>query len=251
MSDLMPDLAFEPSTPRLLWQAVDLPPSAELHYDVLAVKDEQTWYGNGVFRWEADGERYRLSGEANAQLLFFKLNALNFASEGIINEYGVAPLRYIEKPRNKPETVTNFLHEEQRITFSAGSADHPWRGGEQDRASVIWQLAGIGRAAPEQVQDGATLDVVVAGPRDAQVWQFRVLGLETLARSGDTVQAWRFARALPRRSGERRIEVWLAPDREWYPVRIRQTEDNADMLELTLDALRPLGSAQPQMNEHQ
>ena len=240
LAELMPALDFEPASPRLLWQAVDLPPSAELRYDVIAVKNEQKWYGNGAFRWEADGDRYRLSGEANATLLFFNLTALNFASEGVINEFGVAPLHYSEKPRNKPEMVAVFRHDAQRIDFAATNGSHPYHGGEQDRASVIWQLAGIGRAAPERIAAGTELDLVVAGPRDADVWHIRVLGLEQVESNDGPVPAWHLARVRQRDAGARRIDIWLAPELGWYPVRIRQSDADGDYLELTLDALHPL-----------
>lgn len=245
----MPELDYEPAAPRLLWQAVDLPPPAELHYDVIAVKDEQKWHGSGVFRWESDRGQYRLVGEAHASLLFFKLTALNFASEGVINEFGIAPLRYSEKPRNKPEMVAAFRHDAQRIDFAATGSSHPYHGGEQDRASVIWQLAGIGRASPERIVPGAEMEMVVAGPRDADVWHIRVLGLEEVAGKDGTVQAWHFARVRQHGAGERRIDVWLAPERDWYPVRIRQSDAEEDYLELTLDTLRPLAVAQPEQTE--
>lgn len=249
LAEVMPDLDTEQIAPRLLWQAVDPPPSAELRYDVYALKKEQHWYGNGVFRWESQEGSYRLVGEASASLLFFKITVLNFSSEGVINEYGIAPARYSEKPWRKPEMDTHFRHAQQKILFSSNKTDHPYLGGEQDRASVLWQLAGIGRAAPERFEAGAELEVVVAGTRDARLWQVRILGLEEIDTKFGKLQAWHLARVRANDAGEQRIDVWLAPEQNWYPVKIRQTDPGGDYLELSLEEVKPLAAVQTNQME--
>jgi hypothetical protein len=242
LAEVMPQLDYEPAAPRLLWQAVDLPPSAELRYDVVALKKEQHWYGNGVFTWESKDGGYRLVGEANASLLFFKITVLNFSSEGVINEYGIAPERYSEKPWRKPATNTDFRHAQHKILFSANNASHPYYGGEQDRASVLWQLAGIGRAAPERFRAGDELEVVVAGTRDARPWRIRILGQEQIETELGELHTWHLARVRPDGDGEQRIDVWLAPEQNWYPVKVRQTDADGDYLDLSLSKLIPAAS---------
>lgn len=213
---------------------VDLPPSARLDYDVEALVKEQKWYGSGTFRWEAGAESYSVSGEAGTSLLLIKITVLNFRSEGRINQFGIAPVLYSEKPRNKSLTHTHFQHDNGRISFSASEKTYPYQGGEQDRASVMWQIAGIGRAEPERFVPGAEIEVFVAGARDAEPWRLRVAGLEDVTTAMGKMAAWHLVRAPRQKSFDQTVEFWLAPQQEWYPLRIRYSSPNGDTLDMTL-----------------
>lgn len=252
LADLMPALDIDVAPPQLSWVAVDPPPSAELHYEVRAIKAGQQWFGSGVFRWESDGQRYRLSGEANASLLLFRITVLNFSSEGIINEYGIAPVLYSEKPWRKSMTNTHFQHAQQRISFSASTASYPYSGGEQDRGSVIWQLAALGRGTPERFRPGAEIDITVAGARDAAPWRITVLGQEDIDTASGPLRAWHLVRTRRSESHEQRLDIWLAPGQHWYPVRLRHSYANGDHLELTLSNVAPApGADAPSRTEQQ
>jgi hypothetical protein len=227
---------------------VDPPPSVELHYDVYAMREGNAWYGSGLFRWESDGANYRLSGEASVRILF-KVTVLNFTSEGVINSFGIAPVLYSEKPWRKSMTNTHFQHAQQKISFSASTASYPYQGGEQDRASILWQLAGIGRGAPERFFPGAEIGVVVAGTRDASPWHIRVLGQEEIDTALGKLQTWHLVRARRSASYDQRIDVWLAPEQHWYPVKLRHTYANGDYLDLSLATLTAVNPAAPNERE--
>lgn len=216
---------------------VALPPSAQLDYDVIALRGDQKWYGNGTFLWESGGGRYSITGEANASLLLINLTVLQFKSEGLVSEQGVAPILYSEKPRNKSQTNTHFQQENRKITFSASEAVYPYQGGEQDRASVMWQLAGIGRGDPGRFVPGAAFDIVVAGARDAETWRIGVIGEEEIDTPLGKMKAWHVRRAPRQKAYDQIIDIWFAPQQEWYPVRLRQTSTNGDYLEMSLSNL--------------
>lgn len=218
---------------------ISLPPSAELKYDVQALRKGQQWYGNGLFRWESGGDSYRITGEAGVTMLF-KITVLNFKSEGLIGEQGLAPVLYSEKPLNKSLVNTHFQHTNGKISFSASEASYPYKGGEQDRASIIWQLAGIGRGDPAQFAPGTEIDLVVAGTRDADTWRIKVIGEEEIDTGLGTLTAWHVSRTPLPGSYDRRIDIWLAPQRNWYPVKVRYTEANGDFFDLSLMALTPI-----------
>lgn len=234
LAEVMPVL--EPIESIQLPQPVLPPPSAELRYDVHALRNDQNWYGKGKFRWEADEDTYQLTGETRVSFLF-PFTVLNFASKGAINELGVAPVLYSEKPWRKPIMKTHFQHTRQTISFSASSATYPYYGGEQDRASILWQLAGIGRGAPERFYPGAEIEVVVAGTRDAVPWHIQVVGQEDIDSALGTLSTWRVARSRKAGSRDERVDIWLAPEQHWYPVKVRYTYTNGDHLELTLSEL--------------
>lgn len=217
------------------------PPSAELSYDVQALQKGQTWYGSGIYRWEAANDRYTATIEAGVTILF-RITALNLKSEGKINDLGLAPVLYSEKPWRKSLTNTHFQHDNRKISFSASEAVYPYNGGEQDRASVIWQLAGIGRGGGDRFVPGAEFDVVVAGTRDADNWHFRVIGEEQVDAPNGKQNAWHVRREPNPGSYDRTIDIWLAPQLEWYPVRVRYTEANGDYYDLALTKAEPLAA---------
>jgi hypothetical protein len=212
---------------------VDPPPSATLKYDVEALREGQKVYGHGSIAWRLDGSRYSIAGDAG--ILFFSV--LSFNSEGAIDEFGVAPVLYSEKRFRKAATNTHFQRERKLISFSASTTSYPRQGGEQDRASVIWQLAGIGRGDSSRFVAGADIDLFVAGVRDAETWRIHVVGQELIDIDGTQTAAWHVLRAPRLGSYEQQLDIWLAPGQQWYPVKLRYTEHNGDYLDLLLSNL--------------
>jgi hypothetical protein len=234
-SDATPG-AGSPGAPAPVQYRTSPPPSAELKYDVQALRDGQTVYGNGKIGWNLNGNRYVIHGEAG--ILFFTV--LSFGSEGAIDDFGVAPVRYSEKRFRKPETATHFSRDARRqISFSASTAAYPLQGGEQDRASIVWQLAAIGRGDGSQFAPGRQLPLFVAGVRDGEVWPIQVVGEEQIDTGVGPLHAWHLVRAPRPGSYDQKLDIWLAPQREWYPVRLRYTDANGDYLDLVASSIHP------------
>jgi hypothetical protein len=220
------------------------PPSALLKYEVESTKDGKAVYGSGKIAWHTDGNAYAVIGEAS--VLFFTV--LEFRSEGEFDSFGVAPLLYTEKRLRKPATNTHFQREPKIVSFSASTVTYPRQGGEQDRASIIWQLAALGRGNGSLFAPGVGLDVVVAGVRDADTWNIRVIGLESIRIPAGEMQAWHLARQPRAASYDQKIDIWLAPQQQWYPVRLRYTDKNGDYLDMAASAIEPL--APPPVREY-
>jgi hypothetical protein len=214
---------------------VDPPPSIELQYDVQKVSHEgNPIYGHGKIAWQVDGDRYVINGEAG--VLF--ITALTFKSEGTIDEHGVAPVIYSEKRFRRSETNTHFHRERNTISFSASTQTYPRQGGEQDRASIVWQLAGIGRGDSAKFVQGAEFDLFVAGIRDGEVWRIQVIGEEDITADGVKTSAWHVMRMPRTGSYDQKLDIWLAPQLGWYPVKIRYTENNGDYLDMSVSNLK-------------
>lgn len=213
------------------------PPSAELKYDVQALREGKTVYGRGKINWQANRELFRIDGEAG--VLFFTV--FNFSSEGTVGASGIEPVLYTEKRFRKSATNTHFQRERNTISFSASTNSYPRRGGEQDRASIVWQLAGIGRADDGAFAPGAEIDLFVAGARDAEVWRIHVVGQEQIDTGTGKMLAWHVTRAPDPGSYDKSMDIWLAPQQDWYPVKLRETEKNGDYLEMSLSGLSPGG----------
>ncbi len=227
----------EPVTPEAeegIAYKIDLPPSASLKYDIQKIpKEGAPTYGSGTISWHTDGRHYTVDGDFG--VLF--ITALRFRSSGSITDIGIVPELYSEKRFRRSETNTHFQRDPAIISFSASTKSYPRTGGEQDRASIIWQLAGIGRGDTEKFVAGASIDLFVAGTRDAETWHILVLGQEDIMVDGVSISAWHVARAPRRGSYDQKLDIWLAPQLNWYPVRLRYTEANGDYLDMSLSNL--------------
>lgn len=214
-------------------RAVDLPPSADLAYDLNAQQKSIGLKGEALIAWRAGDGKYDVNVEAKVQLLG-KLN--EYRSQGSVDAFGLAPDTFTEKRYRKDATTTTFDRDARTIDFTEGKKPYTLRGGEQDRASITWQLASVARAAGEaKFKPGSEWTFVVAGRRDAEPWTFKVLKAEKI-RTGmgelDTIHVRREARD----SRGDSVEVWLAPAQEWYPVKIR-FEDERDTIDQTLKSI--------------
>ena len=213
---------------------IDLPPSADLKYDVQKIsKDSAPMYGSGTISWHTVGSKYQIDGDFG--VLF--ITALRFQSSGTIEDTGIVPEIYSEKRFRKAETNTHFHRERNTISFSSSTLSYPRTGGEQDRASVVWQLAGIGRGDSGKFVAGSSIALFVAGTRNAETWQILIIGQEDITIDGVSTRAWHLARAPRIGSHEQKLDIWLAPHQNWYPVRLRYTETNGDYLDMTLTSL--------------
>ncbi|MES2537797.1 MAG: DUF3108 domain-containing protein [Pseudomonadota bacterium] len=223
----------ETETPDVPRHKISLPPSAELKYDVQSLNDGKTYYGSGTITWQSAGENYTVDGKV--EMLIFTL--LNFKSAGLVSDAGVSPLLYSEKRWRKSATNTHFHQERNTISFSASTATYPRTGGEQDRASIVWQLAGIGRGDSDKFVPGAEIDFFVAGVRDAETWRIRVIAYEEVDLGIGKTGAWHVVRIPRKGSYDQKLDIWFAPDKGWYPVKVRYTETNGDYLDLSLTRL--------------
>ncbi|WP_374580447.1 DUF3108 domain-containing protein [Pseudoduganella sp.] len=204
---------------------VELPPSARLEMDVRRKDADGTnWSGSATISWKQDGMSYQVQQEVGVSLLLARFNLMEVGSEGTIDDYGLAPSRFTEKRRNRAATATHFNQQEQKITFSASEHTVPLLSGAQDRASVLFQLAGIGRADANQY--GQDIDILVGEDRKAQIYRFQLVGEDALETRLGKLVTWHLVRPPRPGSYNAKLEIWIAPSLDWYPVQIRNTEAN-------------------------
>jgi hypothetical protein len=216
-----------------LFSRVSLPPSADLSYDAIAIKGSSKVEGRGLVKWTQDGRQYSINGEAS--VLF--LSVLSYRSEGRLGDIGLLPELYTEKRLGKSSTNTHFHRERQTISFSASTNNYPVKGGEQDRGSVFWQLAGLARGNPDKLQAGLSFELVIAGSRTADPWRVTVHGTEPVALTQGKVDAWHMSLIRPDGGTDYQLEVWVAPGQDWYPVKIMYVDRKGTTLGLTLSKL--------------
>ncbi|SEO52004.1 Protein of unknown function [Duganella sp. CF517] len=202
---------------------VHLPPSARFDMAVARVDADGTkWTGSASMTWHTDGSRYDASLEAGVSLLVTRVNLLVLRSEGVIDDFGIAPVRVTEKRTRRAETATHFNRDQGTITFSASERSYPLLTGAQDKATVPFQLGGIGRADVNQF--GGDIDLQVGDEKEATIFRFQLVGEEELDTKMGKVVAWHLTRPPKPGTYSSRLDIWLAPGMNWYPVQMRNTE---------------------------
>jgi hypothetical protein len=210
---------------------VNLPPSVELQYAIKAKQKGIPVEGDALVKWNTSGKSFSVSTETRAMLIGKILEA---KSDGTIDEYGLAPLNFLEKRFRKEPTSTTFDRKAKVIRFGSAAESAPIKGGEQDRSSAVWQLISIARAASSKFKPGSEWIFTVAGQRDAEAWRFRVVEREKITAGTGEMETLHVVRELPQDHKDNQLDIWLAPGLEWYPVRLRFSEENGDFIEQTL-----------------
>lgn len=195
-----------------------LSPSKKLIYTLKTNKFPFTL--NAELLWRNQGDNY----SARLRYSAFGMARVQ-TSQGRITDAGLAPDRFSDKYRS--EVAAHFNYEQHRVTFSANTPDAPLLAGAQDRLSVLLQLGGLMASEPTRYASGSIITLQTVGARSADMWLFTFMLTETLELPGGTMQTVRLER-IPRELYDQKVEVWLAPDMNYLPVRIRITEANGD-----------------------
>jgi hypothetical protein len=211
-----------------------LPPSADLNYTIKARQHGLALNGDATFTWRTADGKYSVLLEAHVPI-FGKL--VENRSEGAVDDYGLAPVTFYEKRFRKDPTTTTFKRDVKVINFTESDESYPLKGGEQDRVSAEWQLLAVARGAPEKFVPGSEWAFFVAGRRDAEPWIFKVANVENVQTGQGNVSAVHLVKAPPPDAQGQQVDIWLAPSLEWYPVRVRFSDNDGDYVEQTLDKI--------------
>ena len=200
------------------------PASARLKYDIKGEVKGFPYFAYGELLWRQDGKTY----DARMEISHFLLGSRVQTSTGQLTPHGLEPIRFGDKVRS--EVAAHFDHIQNKVSFSANTPDAPLLPGAQDHLSVFMQLASMLGGAPGSFPKDTTLPFQAIGPRSSESWVFLVGELENLSLPGGEIKALKLSRPA---TGEfdPRVEVWLAPDVGYLPVRIRLTQGNGDFVE--------------------
>ncbi|VXB86678.1 DUF3108 domain-containing protein [Massilia sp. 9I] len=178
---------------------VSMPPSVTLLYEL---RDAGKTVGDATLAWQTDGVQYRLSVDGIMGRI---------ESEGGTDDAGIAPLR-ASYAYGAGSAAVAFDREQRSISFESVGRSAQDLPGSQDGATLLMQLAGIGLADPDQVQDA--VDIYVGRADGAAVERYRVVGQERITTPIGAIDTLH----LQSKGG---LEVWLAPERGWLPVQLR------------------------------
>lgn len=206
------------------------PASTRLDYAVTGRIKGIAYNAEGKLDWtQADG-RY----SARMEMRVFLLGNRVQTSTGRVGPTGLSPERFADKSRS--EKAAHFDAEQNRIRFSNNAPDAVLRPGAQDRLSLFLQIAGLLQARPQAYASGQTIEMQVAGTGDADIWRFEVGDETTLSLPAGAVRA-RLLKRLPRKEFDSTVEMWLAPELQHLPVRLRVTQSNGDVADQQLSRM--------------
>ena len=181
---------------------------------------------SGELLWQPDAMQYAAQLEFSA--LGFRLRT--WTSKGELTDSGLQPTRFGDKPRGA-ELATRFQRDKGIISFSANNPDVALQVGAQDKLSAPLQLSAMVAGDPAQYPRGSTISFQAADAHGAHLWDFKVGATEALELPGGTLNAVKLSKE-PTLEFDQRIEVWLAPDMHYLPVRIRIPEANGTWADL-------------------
>lgn len=215
---------------------LQVPPGAELQYDVRATRKGVSLPAQSVLRWQPTAGSYQARMEFKAMFV----GTRSQTSVGTISAAdGLVPTRYGDKNRSEQATHFDRTRQPPVLRFSANTPDLPLQSHTQDRLSVLLQLGAMLAGEPARFAPGHTVTLHTAGPKDADLWQFRVGKTTPLSLPAGTLDALHLERA-PLHTYDNRVEVWLAPSLGYLPVRILWTQANGDVVDQQLARHSPL-----------
>jgi hypothetical protein len=176
--------------------------------------------------WLPVGAEY----SARLEISTWGIRMRTWTSKGTLGETGLMPTRFGDKPRGA-EQATHFQRDKGIISFSANNPDVPLQAGAQDKLSALLQLSALVAGEPERYRSGTRISFQAADAHRAESWDFQVGALEPLDLPGGTLSGLKFSKE-PTLEFDQRIEVWLAPDQHYLPVRLRITEANGAFADL-------------------
>jgi len=211
-----------------------IPGSVRLRFAATAQQGASPMQGVfGDLVWLQDGQHY----DARLALNFLFRTVRSQHSTGAIGPTGIEPARFSDTRRT--EVASHFVRDQGVVIFSTNAPSVPLLAGAQDRLSIVMQLGALLAGDPARYPPGMVIAVQTVGPRDAEIWTFNVGEEERLAVPAGEFAARKLTRN-PRLPFDDKIELWLAPELGYLPVRIRQTQENGDFADLQLRQMLPL-----------
>jgi len=172
--------------------------------------------GRAEYAWRRDGDRYEISGSAEAVGFFtlFLEGQIQQESTGTVTAEGLKPERFVERKPQGPEEGLTFDWANGRMQFKRKDEVHPGTlsGNTVDWLSMIFQLA---HAPPK----GESVNLRVFTQRRLYEFSLKVLGLEELELPIGKVAALHL-----RHTGSNEnetVDVWLGVNQHNLPVKLR------------------------------
>ena len=172
--------------------------------------------GEAEYTWKRDGERYEITGFAQASGFFtlFLEGHIDQKASGRVTAEGLRPERFTERRGETPEEGLAFDWDAHQVEFRRGDSTRtaPLTDSPVDWLSMIFQLA-------HMPPKGDTMALRVFTQRRLYEYRLQVVGPEVLELPFGAARTLhlRHAGAKP----EETVDVWLGVDQHYLPVKLR------------------------------
>ncbi len=214
-----PPIAIDPN-------ALPLPASGEAQYKLRMglVSGELT------LSWKFADGHYRLDSIAQGSGIFAIAGKYIQVSEGDIATSGLRPATFsVERRGRKESAAFNWSENSVRFSGKSGERTEAATPGTQDMLSLLFQLA----FAPPL---GSDLTVIVTNGRKLERYAFERAGEEMISLEGGKFNTLKILKQ--RKGDDDGMEVWLALEHHYLPVKIRVTDKKGSVIEQTLMAIK-------------
>jgi Protein of unknown function (DUF3108) len=217
-----------PGDTALVLPPAQLPAAGTLRYQVTGLAKGFNYQAVGILRWQHGAGRYEASFAVSA----FLVGSREQRSQGRVDDQGLHPELFSDRSRRERSAQLDPVT--GRIRYTHGG-ERPLQHGTQDRLSVALQLGSLLNARPQAYPTGSTIRLPVTDTAQVEYWEFAVGSEETLSTVSGDLPVIRLTRQ-PRRPGDRKVEMWLAPEMSYLPARLRVSEANGDHIDQLLQA---------------
>jgi hypothetical protein len=204
----VPVKALEPAA----FPAEALPASLSIEYQLTSSFAD----GRATYRWEREGDNYRIRGEAQAEGFFtlFLEGQILQESRGTVGPTGLRPEHFSEQKPNAGAEGLTFDWQGRTVTFErkGESRTTPLTDNTVDWLSMIFQLAHMPPAS-------GTTELQVFTQRRMYKFRLQVLGIEEIDIPLGRVRALHLRHEDPVKSEA--VDVWLGVDQHYLPVKMR------------------------------
>jgi Protein of unknown function (DUF3108) len=160
---------------------------------------------------------------------------LDLRSTGELRPFGIAPVQYLERIEiANRELSVDFDWTSHIVRFAGRGAGEPapFEDGTQDPLSLQFHLPLLAQTYPWRFTPGSLVSFQVAR-RKVESYTFVVDGFEPVTIQGRQLQALKVLRPKGPNSN-RAVELWMAPDLDWMPVRLRFVDTNDEVWDSVL-----------------
>jgi len=161
--------------------------------------------------------------EAKGLVSLFYWNKVVQTSDGMITPDGLRPINYHYQFGSKIDNLAVFDWESKKIiiTVNGNKSEVEMQEGSQDMLSVMYQFM----FEPPLTK----MKLYVTNGKNYKPYDYAYVGDEIIETEVDRIETMHIAKF--NYTNEERIDLWLAKDYRFIPVRIRKTEKDGSILD--------------------
>ncbi len=221
-----------------IWAAVSVAIAAA---PPAAVKAEYAVYKDALHiasveeTYEKNGEQYRIESDSNPAglLAMFVRTRIKVRSSGTVTPAGLQPdkLDYgrLDDASKNVGAVFDWRARKLHLNYDGRTETLPLVPGMQDRLSVMYQFMFV---TPEKIR---LLEFPMTNGKKIENYRYELAGTETLDTPLGKLKTLHLVKQ--REPGENGTEVWLAADRNLFPVKLLILENDGSKYEQVITRL--------------